>query len=449
MVVAVLFLATMFYGLGYRGVKGMKENTKKDSIATVDGKEIDHKRYQQALSKMFAAQKERIEPETAMLIQTTALGQEIDYMIMLDASKKHFGASGQEVNQAIDQIMAMNKIPSQQVLEEALQKNLGMSLDDFKESVKNEIIISKMTNSIKAEVAMTPDDLREVKARHILIMPRGTDSKADFEARARAEGILAELKKGGNFKTLAMKYSDDAGSAKNGGEIGYFTTGTMVPEFEKAAFVLKPGELSDVVKTSYGYHIIQVEDTRLRKIDTKGKDMAQVILEEKQNLALQKWMFDLKSKAKIEINEPLIQAHMLLMKGKINEAIAQYDQASMDNPSNAYIHLFLGDAYMKTGNNEFALSEYSKAAELSGADAGLLIAVGDVFLKMNKKPMALQQYRKASMIAGDDKKMHQELKDVFKKMKASSDAAKEQAEITRLEKKEKFEEDIKKKMGGS
>jgi foldase protein PrsA len=446
-IVALLFAATMFYGLGYRGIKGQQENVKKDSVATVDGKEIDHKKYQQMLSRMFSSQKERVTPETAMMIQTAALSQILDYTILLNEAKRHFGAGRGEVNQAIDQIMQANKLPDRRSLEEALMKNMGLSLSDFKESIKDEIIISKMTNQVRGAVTMTPDDLREVKASHILIMPKGSDQKSDFEARAKADELLAKIKKGENFAALAIKYSNDTGSAKKGGDLGYFVNGSMVPEFNKVVFSLRPGEVSEVFKTQYGYHIVKVEDTRLRKIDTKGKDINEVVLAEKQDQAMATWMYEVKKKAKVEINEPLIKSHMLLMKGQLNEAIAGYSQASMDNPANAYIHLFLGDAYEKADNRIFAEAEYNKAADLSGADSNLLMAVGDVFVKMKDKTRALATYRKASLIAGDDKAVHKDLMAIYKKLGAKADMAAEQKELQRIEKKENFEKEIQKKMG--
>jgi peptidyl-prolyl cis-trans isomerase D len=105
----------------------------------------------------------------------------------------------------------------------------------------------------------------EVKASHILIKvtpgPDGkVDPKADTDARAKAEGILKQLKAGANFAELAKKYSDDKASAINGGSLGVFQRGAMVPEFEKVAFSLPVGQLSDLVKTQYGYHIIKVEE---------------------------------------------------------------------------------------------------------------------------------------------------------------------------------------------
>ncbi len=445
-IVAVLFAATMFYGLSYRGIKGVQESPKKGSIATINGKEIDHKRLEQTIQKIMSKDKGRKKPQDVMLYQTMALQQVIDFTIMLDDAKKNCRVGGGEVDQAVDQIMQANKIPNRDTLKSAL-KNIGQDYSDFRNNIKEEILVAKMMNKVRSEVTITADDLREVKARHILIMPKSADQKGDLEARAKAEELLSRIKKGESFAALAAKYSDDTVSAKKGGDLGFFTTGAMVPEFEKAAFSLKPGEVSGIVRTSYGYHIIQVEDTRLRKIKEKGKDLNEEVLAEKQDQALKKWMYQLSQKEKVEINEPLIKANSLYLMGKINEAIAAYNQASMDDPSNPYVHLFLGDAYKGAGNAEFALLEYGKAGDFSGADANLLIAVGDAYHGLKKNDLALQSYRKASLIAGDDKDMHTELKKIFDNIGAKADAAKERAELARIDKKEKFEKEIQQKLG--
>jgi len=441
LVVAVLFAATMFYGLGYTGIKGLKNEPKKGSIATVNGKEVDHKRLEQTINSMFSREKESVTPEKAMLYQTLALEQTIDFTIMLNDAKRHFGVSGGELNQVIDQIIQANKLPSKSALQEAL-KSSGQDYSQFQNTLKEEIIVSKMVNKIKGQVTITPDDLREVNAGHILIIPKAQDEKSDIEARTKAEQILQRVKKGENFESLAIRFSEDPGSAKKGGALGYFTTGAMVPEFEKAAFALKPGEISDVVKTPYGYHIIKVEDTRLRRISEKGKDINEVVLADKQDLAVRKWMYELRQKTKIEVNDPMIKAYSLLLSGKINEAISAYNQASMENPMNPYVHLFLADAYRKAGNPEFALLEYDKAAQNSGGNPGILIAVGEAYIQLKKSSLALEQYRKASLIAGDNIDLHKELLKIFNKIGASADAAKEQSEISRIEKKAKFEKEI-------
>jgi len=101
----------------------------------------------------------------------------------------------------------------------------------------------------------------QVKARHILIaVPEGADAKTDAAAKAKAQGILDQLHHGGDFAALAKANSDDPGSKDNGGDLGFFQKGKMVPAFEQAAFALQPGQISGLVKTSFGYHIIQVEE---------------------------------------------------------------------------------------------------------------------------------------------------------------------------------------------
>jgi len=125
------------------------------------------------------------------------------------------------------------------------------------------------------------DDYRQpeqVKVSHILIktpLP-GPDGKVDpngvEQARKKAEDVLKQVKAGGDFAKLAQQYSEDTVSAKNGGELGWIGRGRTVPEFEKAAFSLAKGQSSDLVKSSYGFHIIRVED----KQDAHLKLLAEV-----------------------------------------------------------------------------------------------------------------------------------------------------------------------------
>jgi peptidyl-prolyl cis-trans isomerase D len=118
----------------------------------------------------------------------------------------------------------------------------------------------------------------QVKVSHILIKTplaapgAKQDEKGIADARAKAEDVLKQVKAGGDFAKLAEKYSDDPGSAKSGGELGWIGRGRTVPEFEKAAFSLGKGQTSDLVKSSYGFHIIHVED----KQDAHLKTLAEV-----------------------------------------------------------------------------------------------------------------------------------------------------------------------------
>lgn len=136
------------------------------------------------------------------------------------------------------------------------------------------------TNKIEAGIQVTQDDLstyyrdhrdayrvpEQAKVSHILIKtplpgPDGkVDEKGAAEAQRRAEDLLKQVKGGAKFEDLAKKYSEDPGSAKEGGSLGWIGRGQTVPEFEKAAFTLPKGQISDLVKSSYGFHLIRVDD---------------------------------------------------------------------------------------------------------------------------------------------------------------------------------------------
>ncbi len=122
----------------------------------------------------------------------------------------------------------------------------------------------------------------QVKVSHILIktpLPapgEKEDQKAIADARAKAEDVLKQVKAGGDFAKLAEKYSDDPGSAKAGGELGWIGRGRTVPEFEKAAFSLGKGQTSDLVKSSYGFHIIRVEDKQAAHLKTLAEVKSEI-----------------------------------------------------------------------------------------------------------------------------------------------------------------------------
>jgi len=115
--------------------------------------------------------------------------------------------------------------------------------------------IEKAYNS-SIEQYTTPE---QVRASHILLK---TEGKTDADVKAKAEAILKQAKAGADFAELAKKNSEDESNAKNGGDLDYFGRGRMVPEFDQAVFAMQPGQISDLVKTQYGYHIIKLVDKK-------------------------------------------------------------------------------------------------------------------------------------------------------------------------------------------
>ncbi|MEN3339281.1 MAG: peptidyl-prolyl cis-trans isomerase, partial [Acidobacteriota bacterium] len=125
----------------------------------------------------------------------------------------------------------------------------------------------------RAKIQISPEDIQrsyednqqqystpeQVRASHILLKTEGKDEAA---VKKQAEDILAKVRAGGDFAQLAKQYSEDESSKVKGGDLDYFGKGQMVPEFDKAAFSMSPGQVSDLVKTQYGFHIIKLIDKK-------------------------------------------------------------------------------------------------------------------------------------------------------------------------------------------
>ncbi|MGA7930225.1 MAG: peptidylprolyl isomerase [Candidatus Sulfotelmatobacter sp.] len=179
------------------------------------------------------------------------------------------------------------------------------------------------TGKIQSGVQVTPDDLQayynqhrdqyrvaeQVKVSHILIKTplAGSDGKVDekgvAEAQRRAEDLLKQLKAGAKFEDLAKKYSEDPGSAKEGGSLGWIGKGRTVPEFEKAAFSLPKGQISDLVKSSYGFHIIRVDDKQdahLKTLDEVKSEIEPILKQQKTQEIAQKQAEELLQQAKTQ-----------------------------------------------------------------------------------------------------------------------------------------------------
>jgi peptidyl-prolyl cis-trans isomerase C len=167
------------------------------------------------------------------------------------------------------------QFPNEQAFEQALNAQ-HMTLAKLREDARANMMIQKLLQGEIAKIEIKPSDIstfyeknpdkfqqpETVHAAHILvIVPQGSDEKAKAALKAKALEALKAARSGQDFATLARKYSDD-GSAQHGGDLGFFPRGQMVPAFEQAAFALKPGEISDLVETPFGFHIIKMIERR-------------------------------------------------------------------------------------------------------------------------------------------------------------------------------------------
>jgi peptidyl-prolyl cis-trans isomerase C len=173
---------------------------------------------------------------------------------------------------------------------ESLKKQLIMQA--YMESKAKKLITEQQLKSAYAKRTSALKNEEETRARHVLVA-------TEDEAKA----IAKDLKKGGDIEKIAKEKSLDKGSAIQGGDLGYFTKEKMVPEFAEAAFKLKKGEISDPVKTSFGWHIIKVEDRRPLRVPS-FEEMREDLQGEVSNQAVQEFVQALLKKADIKYYTP-------------------------------------------------------------------------------------------------------------------------------------------------
>lgn len=167
-------------------------------------------------------------------------------------------------SEMLKQVLA--SFPNREAAGKELKDRYGWTFDQYVERVVMPILLEQ---KLERAFASSTDDAgkayeeEQARTRHILFSTGG--AKTDAQIRAQAERVLARLKKGEDFAKLAGEFGSD-GTKNNGGDLGWFGRGQMVPEFEAVAFTLQPGELSSkLVKTQFGWHIIRLEEKRLAR----------------------------------------------------------------------------------------------------------------------------------------------------------------------------------------
>ena len=186
-----------------------------------------------------------------------------DRLILWQAREHNIALDEEEFNEAMEQL---EKYHGGKDALETYLKQQGYHRDTFEEEVRDRLIINKFKEKLTADVKVTDEEVKkyyeENKAMFELPSPEIRASHILVDTEEEAREILKKIKEGADFAELAKQYSKDPGSKDLGGDLGYFAKGKMVPEFDEAAFALNPGEVSDVVKSEYGYHIIKVTGKR-------------------------------------------------------------------------------------------------------------------------------------------------------------------------------------------
>jgi len=256
-------------------------------IALVNGEELSTTVYQENLSQaLYAAtaqyQVDWNDPEIQSLLpvlQQQVLDEAIDRMLLRQiALQEDITADPEVIEAEVAEVQA-------QVEESEVFADWAAFLTENRlteESVRRLIADSLLTEGL-TELRGVPKEAEQVQASHILV-----------ETEETGQEVLDKLDEGEDFADLAAEYSMDPGSKDQGGDLGWFPRGQMVPEFEEAAFELEPDETSDLVQSDYGYHIIRVLAKEEREIDAE-------LYAQMQQRDFQVWFEDQRAESDIEM----------------------------------------------------------------------------------------------------------------------------------------------------
>jgi peptidyl-prolyl cis-trans isomerase C len=290
-------------------------------VARVNDKEIKRKELDaavQALQLRFARVGRRLEGAQLAEIERGLIDDMISReLILQSANTNQITNLNGKVQEQIDEVTA--QLGGTEGLANALRE-AGIGEQEYRSRVRENVIVRvTMSRVINGAAPVSPEDIRNyyenhreefiepesVRASHILIrVPADASPEVKAEKRARIDAIRARIDKGEPFTDVARSSSEDPGSAQQGGDLGYFPRGSMVGEFEAAAFGLQTNQLSEVVVTQFGYHLLLVADhkpAQQRSLDQVQEAIHEVLTARRQAESARKHIDKLRAAAKVEV----------------------------------------------------------------------------------------------------------------------------------------------------
>jgi peptidyl-prolyl cis-trans isomerase SurA len=248
----------------------------------------------------------------------TTLTHLINLRLQLERARKlNLQVNDEDVNYHIDMLKKQNQVSDEQ-LGQMLQSR-GLTLETYREQVREGLLAAKVVNAeVRSRLVVLDAELQETYQRkqeryrvpseitvsHILfLVPPGASEQEGEPVRQRAVAVLQKLRNGGNFAELARQYSEGP-SADQSGLLGTFRAGELLPGFEEAATALQPGEISDVIRTRAGFHIIRVEAKKAgayKSFEAVREELKAELLQSKTEQKYQEWLEVLRQGAYIKI----------------------------------------------------------------------------------------------------------------------------------------------------
>ena len=264
--------------------------------------------FQTNLGNRIAELKGLDAPQLKNVVEQQAVQMAERKMLIDAAEDAKTAVSPEELDAALN--YQYSRAGGQEAFQKALSEN-GLSKEEFKENIRIDLLIQNYLNALLGqEITVTDEEIftvyeqdKTASARHILFLTEGKTEDEKAEILKRSEAILARARSGEDFAGLAKEYTEDPGSKDSGGLYENFGRGYMVKAFEDAAFSVPVGEISDVVETEYGYHIIKVlsREKESRPLDEVRSEIEEKIKQDKKSGTFERHLIELKQQNGFEI----------------------------------------------------------------------------------------------------------------------------------------------------
>ncbi len=287
-------------------------------VAKVNGEAIERWELESAIKSVEARAGSPVPPEKRDEVVRGVLDQLVNYHAIAQEGKAlKVDVADADVTARIAQIK--QGFPNEEAFQQAM-KAQGLTLDQLQKQTRMGLEIGKIVDTeISPKVTVQDSDVgafytqnqdrfkqgESVHASHILFaVPQNADPAQKAAARTKAQAALKQVRGGADFAKVAREQSQDTGSAQNGGDLGFFPKGQMAPTFEAAAFALKPGGISNLVETPFGFHIIKLQERRAPRTAPLAEVSGQIkqfLTERDREAKFTQFVEQAKAKRKIEI----------------------------------------------------------------------------------------------------------------------------------------------------
>jgi parvulin-like peptidyl-prolyl isomerase len=438
-------------------------------IAEVNGEPIQREQFEMMVSERSRERSMVSGDALASIgVRRQVFDEQVQQILIAQAAEKEgIRISDRDLDREFDKLVdqqvkqereraAQGKEMTDQQFEMVIRSAMGKSVAEWREELKQNweprkpllrqaLLQQKLVEKVANVPNPSDEELKRsfdlLTIRHILV---STGNRTEEQARKRAEEILQKVRSGADFAKLAKEFSDDPGSKQNGGSLGDIPRSQIamrfVPEFAKAVEALQPGQVSDLVKTEYGFHIIRLDGVKPNvpaDFEKNKAEYAKQYVETLRNAKWQQYLAQLRRTARIEILDPEIKAYEVLDElrrkagtpeyaAALDKAISAFEKATQEMPS-VEAMVVLGELYRAQSEmpglaeparqkaRENAITAWQNALQRIES-VQLRMSLAELYRKNKQDDLAIKQYEEVGKIAWDRPDIHAQLKSIYKQM---------------------------------